>query len=70
MSNGTGSSGNPPKKSANELPEWVTKNPAVSDTKDLATSTINRNNKQYKWCTSFNNVNGAWGFPWKDGHEE
>ena len=33
-----GSGGNVPKKSADELPEWVTKNPVVSYTKDLATS--------------------------------
>ena len=45
-SKGTGSSGNPPKKSANELPEWVTKKPVVSDTKDLATSTMTRNKKK------------------------
>ena len=28
------------------------------------------NNKKYKWCTSCNNGQGAWGFHWKDGHEE
>ena len=27
-------------------------------------------NKNYKWCTSCNNGQGAWGFHWKDGHEE
>ena len=42
----------------------------VSDTKDLITSNMNRNNKNYKQCTSFNNGQGAWGFHWKDGHEE
>ena len=31
---------------------------------------MNRNNKKYKWCTSYNNGNGAWGFHWKDGHED
>ena len=29
-----------------------------------------RNNKKYKWCTSWNNGQGAWGFNSKDGHEE
>ena len=31
---------------------------------------MNRNNKQYKWCTSCNNGNGAWGYHWKFGHRE
>ena len=31
---------------------------------------MTRNDKNYKWCTSFNNGQGAWGFHWKDGHEE
>ena len=70
MSTGNGSSGNTPKKSTNELPEWVTRTPVVSDTKDLKTATMTRNNKNYKWCTSCNNYQGAWGFHWKDGHEE
>ena len=29
-----------------------------------------RNNKKYKWCTSCNNGQSAWGFHWKDGHKE
>ena len=61
---------NSPKKSKNELPEWVTKKPVVSDTKDMTTATMNRNNKKYKWCTSCNNGQGEWGFHWKNGHEE
>ena len=65
-----GSGGNPPGKYPNELPEWVTKNSVVSDTKALATATTTRNNKKYRWCTSCNNYQGAWGFHWKDGHEE
>ena len=69
-SKGTGSIWNPPKKSENDLPECVTKRLVVSDTKDLATSTITCNNNKYKWCTSCNNGQGAWGFHWKDGHEE
>ena len=27
-------------------------------------------NKKYKWCNSFNNGNGTWGFLWKNGHDE
>ena len=69
-SNGNGSSGNPPKKSANEPTEWVTNKPVVSDNNDLATSTMAHNDKKYKWCTYCNNVNDAWGFHWKDGHDE
>ena len=69
-SKGNGSSGNSPKKSTNELLEWVTQKPVVSDTKDLITATMTRNNNNYVWCTSCNNGQGAWGFHWKDGHEE
>ena len=65
-----GSSRNSPKKSTNELPEWVTQNHVVSDTKDLITSTMTRNNKKYKWCTSCNSGQGACGFHWNGGHEE
>ena len=35
-----------------------------------ATDTMTHNNKKYKWCTSYNNVNVIWGFHWKDGHDE
>ena len=28
------------------------------------------NNKNYKWCNSFNNGQGEQEFHWKDGHEE
>ena len=31
---------------------------------------MTRNCKKYKWCTSWNNGQGAWGFYWKDVHEE
>ena len=48
----------------------MTKKPIVSDTKDLTTATMTRNNNKYKWCISCNNVQGAWGFHWKDGHKE
>ena len=46
------SSGNTPKNSINELPKWVTRKPVVSDTKNLTTATMTRNDKKYKWCTS------------------
>ena len=59
----------PTQEVLNELPEWVTKKPVVSDTKDLATNTITHKNKKYMCCTYFNNNNGAWGFQLKDGHE-
>ena len=51
-SKGNGSSGNPPKKSTNDLPEWVANKPVVSDSKDLATAAMNRKNKKYRWRTS------------------
>ena len=44
-----GYGGNPYKKSTDELPEWVTRKPIVSDTKDMATSTMTHNNKKHKW---------------------
>ena len=69
-STGTGFSGNPPKKSTNELPECVTKKPVLSYTKYLVTFTMTLNNKRYNWCTSCNNGNGAWGFHWKDACSE
>ena len=48
----------------------MTRNPVDSDTKYMTTATITRNDKKYKWCTSYSNGKGAWGFHWKDGHEE
>ena len=36
----------------------------------LPTSTMTHNNNKYKWRTSLNNGNGAWGFQWKGGHDE
>ena len=48
----------------------MTRKPVVSDTKDLTTATMTRNYKKYKWCTSCNNGQSAWGFHRKDGHEE
>ena len=69
-SKANGYNGNTPKKSTNELPEWVTRNHVDSDTKDMTTATMTCNDKKYKWCISFDNGKGAWGFHWKDGHEE
>ena len=45
-SNVNGSGGNSPKNSTNDLPEWVTKNPVLSDNKYLATSTMTHNKKE------------------------
>ena len=45
-SKGNSSSGNLPKKSANEIPVWVTNNTVVSYTKDLATATTSCNNRK------------------------
>ena len=69
-SKGNVSSGKSPKKYINELPEWVTKKPVLSYTKDLTTANMNHNNNKYKWCTSCNNGQGAWGFHWKGGHDK
>ena len=41
-----GYSGNTPNKSTNELPEWVTRKPVDSNTKDWTKSTMTRNNKK------------------------
>ena len=65
-----GSGGNPPKKSTNQLPEWVTKMHIVSDTKDLTTATMTRNNNKYNWCTYCNSDQGALGFHQRYGHED
>ena len=40
----TYSSENPSMKYTNEISEWITKNSVVSDTKHLATTTMNHNN--------------------------
>ena len=48
----------------------MTKKPVVSYTKDLITATMTHNDNKYNWCTYCNNVQGAWGFHWKDGNEE
>ena len=65
-----GSSGNPPKKSTNELTEQITNKPVVSDTKDLSKSTMTHNNKQYNWCASCNNGKGTQIFNLRYVHEE
>ena len=69
-STGNGSSGNLLNKSTNELPELLTRKHVVSYTKYLTTATMNHNDKKYKWFTSCNNGQGAWGFHCKYGHEE
>ena len=69
-SKGNISSGNTPKNSINELPEWVTRKPVDSDTKDLTIATMTCNDKNYKWCISCNNVPVAWELQWKDSHYE
>ena len=69
-SKANGYNGNTPKKYINDLPEWVTRKPVFSDTKDMTTATMTRKNKKYKWCISCNNGKGAWVFHWKDGHKE
>ena len=48
----------------------MTRKNVDSDTKDLTISTMTRNDKKYKWCTSCNNGQGVWGFHCKDGHDE
>ena len=47
-SKGTGSDRNIDKKYTNELLEWVTNNPGVSDKKDLATAIMTSNNNKYR----------------------
>ena len=42
--------------------KWVTKKPLISDVENLTTATTNRKKNQYKWCTSCNDGNGAWGY--------
>ena len=41
-----------------------------SDVENLTTATMNRNKKPYKWCTSCNDGNSAWGYHWKIDHRE
>ena len=69
-SKGNGSSGSTPKKSTNELQDWVTMKPVISYTKNLTKANLIHNKSKYKWCTSYNNGQGTWGFHWRDGHEE
>ena len=45
-STGHGSKCNTPKKSLNELLEWVNRKPVDSDTKDLITATMTHNNNK------------------------
>ena len=69
-SNRNGSNAELSKTSTRKLPKWVTKRPVISDIKNLTTATMNRNKNHYKWCTSYNNGNGVWGYHWKIDHRE
>ena len=51
-----------------KLPNWVSKKPMISDVQNMTTATMNRNEYHYKWCTSCNDGNGAWGYHWKIDH--
>ena len=42
----------------------------ISDVQNLTIATMNCNTHYYKWCTSFNGGNGAWGYKWKVDHRE
>ena len=68
-SNRNGSSGELFKKSTIKLPKWVTKKSVVSDVENMTTATVKRK-KSVKWCTSYNEVNGAWGYHLKVDHRE
>ena len=57
-------------KSTIKLQKWVINKSMILDVKYLKTATINHNKNQYKWCTSCNTVNGAWGYHWKVDHME
>ena len=48
----------------------MTRKPVDLDTKGLTTATMTRNDNKYQWCIYCNTGKGAWGFHWKDGHEE
>ena len=69
-SNRNGSNGVLSKTSTRKLPKWVTKKPMISDVENLTTANMNRNKNHYKWCTSCNDSNGAWGYHWKIDHME
>ena len=61
-----GSGGNPPKKSTNELPEWVTRKPIFSYTKDFSTGTSTT--RSTSDATLEIMVRAHWVFNWKNGH--
>ena len=42
----------------------------ILDIKNMTTATMNCKKHRYKWCTSCNNDNGAWGYHWKIEHRE
>ena len=69
-SNINGYNGGLSKTSTRKLLKWVTKKPMISDVENLTTATMKRNKNHYKWCTSCNSGNGAWGYHWKIDHRE
>ena len=69
-SNRNGSNGDLSKASTRKLPKWVTKKPMISDVQNLTTATMNCNKHHYKWCTSCNDGDGAWGYHWKADQRE
>ena len=42
----------------------------ISDVQNFTTATMNHNKRHYKWCTSCNDDDGAWGYHWKVDHRE
>ena len=69
-SNRNGSNGKLSETSTRKLPKLVTEKPVISDVQNLTKSTINSNKHHYKWCTSCNDSNGAWGYHWEVDHRE
>ena len=62
--------GNYPRHQPKKLPKWVTKKPMISDVQNLTTATMNHNKHHYKWSTSCNYGDSAWGYHWKVDHRE
>ena len=42
----------------------------ILDKQNLTAATMKRKKHHYKWCTYYNNGNGAWGYHWKIDHRE
>ena len=64
------SNGELSKTSTRKVPKWITNKPMISYVQNLTTATMNRNEHHYKWCTSCNDDDGAWGYHWKVDHRE